>query len=845
MRSSENFVDGVVSDGDDKTVGYTYNGAGMTSLTAYLTGGGGQTTGWLYYTVSQANGSAVDSKDLVGTTQWPDETLGLASSAQQESLTLNALGQTLTVTDRNGTVHTLTYDVLGRVVSDAVTTLGSGVDGAVRRIETAYDGQGNAYKVTSYDAASAGSVVNEVLRAFNGLGQLTAEYQSHAGAVNTGTSPKVQYTWTEMPAGANHSRLTSVTYPDGYVLTHNYASGLNGSISRLSSLSDTTGTLEGYEYLGLGGVVVRSHPQPDVDLSYVKRSGESDGAAGDKYTGLDMFGRVIDQRWLDPTSGAATDRFQYAYDLLGNRLYRDNLVNTAFGELYGYDAMSQLVSFDRGTLNGTRTGLTGAASRAQDWDYDAVGNFDSVTTNGTAQTRTANRQNEITSIGGLTTPTYDINGNMTGDETGKQFVYDAWNRMVAVKSSGGTTTLKTYSYDGLNRRVAETAGGTTTDLFYSADWQVLAEKVGANFTQRYVWSPVYVDAMVLRDRDTNADGTLDERLWVQQDANWNVTALVNGNGVVVERYVYDPYGVRTVYDASYTVRSGGSSYDFQHGFQGTVFDAVAGLNRTHTRPYSPTLARFTGPDWIRFAGGDVNLYRFVGNGPTTATDPSGLLKEEFGAATTFGILTAKLASDLAKIATAEAGKRYDQASLNDGPGDAFRHCVWAALMATHKDLQPGVRVSTMPEPAGAGPSHTTYVLHEFAYDIGRFHELHNRLNGQPQIEYAMDMHNNRVGLTIGASLGIGATVEQICKECEKALADKRLIWLVKGETMMVLSGRAGYREVSHVVFRTHSSWCGTSTYEKDVYRDVETDIYGRIEVVHNNAWSHAIAGFNF
>jgi len=27
----------------------------------------------------------------------------------------------------------------------------------------------------------------------------------------------------------------------------------------------------------------------------------------------------------------------------------------------------------------------------------------------------------------------------------------------------------------------------------------------------------------------NADGNLDERLWVQQDANWNVTALVNGS----------------------------------------------------------------------------------------------------------------------------------------------------------------------------------------------------------------------------------------------------------------------------------------------------------------------------
>ncbi len=54
-----------------------------------------------------------------------------------------------------------------------------------------------------------------------------------------------------MSGGANHSRLTSMTDPDGYVVNYNYSSGLNDAISRLSSLSDTSGTLESYSYLGL------------------------------------------------------------------------------------------------------------------------------------------------------------------------------------------------------------------------------------------------------------------------------------------------------------------------------------------------------------------------------------------------------------------------------------------------------------------------------------------------------------------------------------------------------------------------------------------------------------------
>jgi YD repeat-containing protein len=70
-------------------------------------------------------------------------------SSLEEATTVNGLGQTLTTTGRNGNVHTLSYDVLGRVVSDQVTTLGSGVDGSVRRIDTAYDGRGNAYLITS------------------------------------------------------------------------------------------------------------------------------------------------------------------------------------------------------------------------------------------------------------------------------------------------------------------------------------------------------------------------------------------------------------------------------------------------------------------------------------------------------------------------------------------------------------------------------------------------------------------------------------------------------------------------------------------------------------------------
>lgn len=48
-----------------------------------------------------------------------------------------------------------------------MTTLGSGVDGAIRRLETAYDTAGRADLFTSYDASSGGNVVNQVQRGYN------------------------------------------------------------------------------------------------------------------------------------------------------------------------------------------------------------------------------------------------------------------------------------------------------------------------------------------------------------------------------------------------------------------------------------------------------------------------------------------------------------------------------------------------------------------------------------------------------------------------------------------------------------------------------------------------------
>jgi len=297
------------------------------------------------------------------------------------------------------------------------------------------------------------------------------------------------------------------------------------------------------------------------------------------------------------------------------------MVDATRSELYGYDALNQLTSFARGTLNSTKDAIAGMPSATQSWNFDPLGNWDAVTTDGVTETRDHNAQNELTTAGssGLT---YDNNGNMTTDQAGRQFVWDAWNRLVEVKDSGGTT-IKTHTYDALNRRVTETVSSTTTVFYYSTNWQVIQEQVAGVTTQQYVWSPVYVDALIFRERDTDADGILDERLWAVQDANFNVVALTDDSGAAVERYQQTPFGVVTVLDASGTVLTA-SAYGWVYTHQGLRFDADAGLFDNRWRWYSPTLGRFVSVDPLGFEAQDENMYRVESNNPAALLDPTGL-----------------------------------------------------------------------------------------------------------------------------------------------------------------------------------------------------------------------------
>ena len=649
----EAFVAFDPSNSTDQTTRYTYDGSDhIVTLTAVLPGNVQQQTQYTYGVTTPS--SNLNSNELLASITYPAN-----GQNNVESFTYNALGQKLGYTDRNQTVHAYSYDVLGRQTKDAVT-VGAGVDGRIVELDTAYDTGGRAYLFTSY-ARSGGLLVsaNQMLRVYNGLSQLIAEYQAHSGIVFSNT-PAVQYTYSEMSGGANHSRLVSMTYPNGRVIHYGY-SGLDDSINRVSFLADDDGMggigthLEDESFLGLSTVVKRSHPLSagTLDLTYIGAPGDG----GDQYAGLDRFGRVIDRRWVNTNTGTVTDDFTYTYDRDGNRLFRRNTIRPDFNEQYtdmsgAYDPLNRMTGFSRG-------------SHTQTWGLDALGNWTKLTTDGAqTQTRTFNLQNQITSISGASTPAYDANGNTTTDEKGTGYVYDAWNRLVGVNALPPTTPLQ---YDAMNRRIQDDGG---TQLYYSAGWQVVEERVGGAMTAQYVWSPVYVDALVERD---TAGG---QRLYVQQDANWNVTAITDNTGAVQERYVYDPYGQPTILTPNWTVQ-GGSAFGWVYLHQGGRFDTVSGLYYFRSRDYSPTLGRWVQQDPVGYGAGDRNLYGYVGENPASRLDPSGQKWWEW----------IPIYSTIRHIATDPAGTKVSD--YNAGLKPSKKDCDFSPEMAV-KQCEDGI-----------------------------------------------------------------------------------------------------------------------------------------------------------
>jgi RHS repeat-associated protein len=661
IKTIQNYVDGIVDidhPDEDVTVEMTYGPDGqVVTLLAKNPVTGDQVTHFVYGTTLAV--SDIARSDLLRAEIYPDsddttDLLGDGPDGVYDRIEhrYNRQGERIETKDQNETVRAFDYDKLGRRVHDRVTTLGSGVDGAVRRISTTYEIRGMAETITSWDNATvgSGSVVNEVQFVYDDFGQITHDYQAHGGTVNTSTTPKVQYGYAS--GSANTIRPTTITYPDGRVISYDYgtADSMNDALSRIASIIDDVSSthLVEYSYLGPYTFVEVDYTEAHIKYTLVGTSGGSDPDTGDIYRGLDRFGRIKDSYWYDYGSSTDVDRIKYGYDRNGSRLWRENTVAASYGknfdERYAYDLIDRLKAIDRGDLNANKDAVSNLQF-AQDWSLDATGNWrtfreddDGDATWDLNQQRTANQVNEITAITetagpSWVTPTYNRAGNMTtipkpADPT-QSFTatYDAWNRLVKIEESGNTVAQ--YEYDGAKRRCVKKtyASGQldeTRHFFYTepSRWQVIEERVGSSITpdRQFVWGLRYIDDILLRDRDTTGDGAFDERLYGTQDANWNVSSIASAGGVVQERYGYHPYGTPIVLTDAFAFGAS-SNFDWETMFAGYRWDRAVMLFHVRNRVYIIAMG-WGQRDVLRYAD-SVNLYEYLSGAPLNRTDPTG------------------------------------------------------------------------------------------------------------------------------------------------------------------------------------------------------------------------------
>jgi RHS repeat-associated protein len=113
-----------------------------------------------------------------------------------------------------------------------------------------------------------------------------------------------------------------------------------------------------------------------------------------------------------------------------------------------------------------------------------------------------------------------------------------------------------------------------------------------------------------------ATGAEVERYAVLRDLRGSVLRVVSvDDGDVAHALEYGPWGEVLV-----DTNPGWEPF----GFAGGEYDQVTGLVRFGARDYDPAIGRWLAADPIGFAGGDTNLYAYVGGDPVGLVDVTGL-----------------------------------------------------------------------------------------------------------------------------------------------------------------------------------------------------------------------------
>ena len=542
-------------------------------------------------------------------------------TGERTTVTYDGDDNMATLTDGNGNTTTFEYDGNGHLSVERYA------DGSSRSFS--YDAEGNLVTQTERDSSvihfeydERGLMTKRDLPGTNddvysyGLsGQMLTAQNDNANIAFTydagGRLVREEINGSTVEYAYDPVNLTrTITYPGGRRVTQVY-----DERERLASIEDGQGA----------SLMSFTYSARDLRISQQNANGTQI-----RYT----YGSTRQLSEIQHTVGT-TELVRLGYDYNANDrvLREENMTVTDSSQQFLYDSDDRVTTYRRGTLVGSDIP---APTREISYDLDVVGNWTTVTRDGTEEVRTLNELNQYTAID--STP---VSHSDTGDllDDGEfSYEYDGAGRLLTVRSGG--SVLASYEYGPLGRRLASSDDtGTRTEYFYDTRLNIIEEQSGGATVATYVHG-VGQDDVLSMSRGGN-DYTF------HKNRTNSIVAVTDAGGSVVETYEYDPYGSVTVLDGSGSELSE-SAIGNPYRFSGRYYDENGRIYYYRARFYHPRLGRFLSQDPAGFVDG-FNLYEYATGDPFNRADPMGLgsksckvgAKIEFDAASKIQKLTGR------------------------------------------------------------------------------------------------------------------------------------------------------------------------------------------------------------
>ncbi|MBR9910644.1 MAG: hypothetical protein GYB33_09885 [Gammaproteobacteria bacterium] len=337
---------------------------------------------------------------------------------------------------------------------------------------------------------------------------------------------------------------------------------------------------------------------------------------------------MTSNRYYDPATGrlktldtsmlasfGVVQDHEYDWDNIGNLTERTRTTGSnTLQETFVYDGLNRL-----------RHVKVGGAIQ-QNIQYYKNGNIKSKTGVGTYTYGNNAGPHAVTNTStGNISYTYDANGNMTSDTSGRSLQYTTFDKPKLISKGGHTTEFK-YGPNRARYLRTDTDSNGTTVTRYIGSVEKVTKADGSQVIKRYIG-----DALVTISKSSSGTETARTTQYLYKDHLGSLDVIVEGGNT--QEYRFDAWGQRINPSTSAVLANIATDINFSvaniattRGFTGHEMLDQVGLIHMNGRIYDARLGRFLQADTViqfpDYTQG-YNRYSYVLNNPLNMTDPSG------------------------------------------------------------------------------------------------------------------------------------------------------------------------------------------------------------------------------